>query len=125
MKIIISVLTLVLVVACGTAMKQSHVHGDNCGHEAVKHGNHYDYIVAGKFETFNGDFHGLVDMSDKTNRGVANVEVHEDHMHGPTCGHSSVKHCENSACTSFHYDFSHEGTYHAIHGGHWHNHGTF
>lgn len=26
---------------------QEHVHGSNCGHEAVPHGNHVDYVVAG------------------------------------------------------------------------------
>src|SRR5580658_2719526 len=27
--------------------EEGHVHGPNCGHEAVPHGNHVDYLVSG------------------------------------------------------------------------------
>ena len=29
--------------------KSDHVHGPNCGHETVPHGNHVDYLVNGTF----------------------------------------------------------------------------
>ena len=32
-----------------------HVHGSNCGHPAVPHGNHVDYLVAGRLHHPHGD----------------------------------------------------------------------
>ena len=32
-----------------------HVHGPNCGHEAVPHGDHTDYVVAGHLHHPHGD----------------------------------------------------------------------
>jgi hypothetical protein len=32
--------------ACGGHAK-SHTHGDNCGHEAIPHAGHIDYLVSG------------------------------------------------------------------------------
>ena len=40
-----------------------HVHGANCGHEAVPHGNHVDYLVEGHLhhqENGHCDNHGAV-----------------------------------------------------------------
>jgi hypothetical protein len=34
---------------------QSHVHGPNCGHERVPHGNHVDYLVNGRMHHPHGD----------------------------------------------------------------------
>src|SRR5689334_20151624 len=45
---------------CG-AHPADHVHGPNCGHEAVLHGNHTDYLVAGHLHHPHGrhcDDHG-------------------------------------------------------------------
>lgn len=41
-----------------------HVHGDHCGHEAVPHGDHIDYIVDGRLHHPHGDHcddHGAVE----------------------------------------------------------------
>ena len=41
----------------------SHAHGPNCGHEAVPHANHTDYLVNGHLHFAHGshcDNHGLV-----------------------------------------------------------------
>jgi hypothetical protein len=41
-----------------------HVHGEGCGHKAVKHGNHTDYLVDGHLHhPHDGhcDHHGTVD----------------------------------------------------------------
>ena len=40
-----------------------HIHGHNCGHEAVPHGNHTDYLVGEHLHFSHGshcDDHGLV-----------------------------------------------------------------
>ncbi len=34
---------------------QAHVHGAGCGHEAVPHGDHVDYIVGGHLHHQHGD----------------------------------------------------------------------
>lgn len=36
--------------ACG-----NHVHGEGCGHEAIPHGDHIDYIVDGRLHHQHGD----------------------------------------------------------------------
>jgi hypothetical protein len=33
---------------CATKMACAHVHGPDCGHEAVPHGDHVDYLVDGR-----------------------------------------------------------------------------
>jgi hypothetical protein len=43
----------------------SHRHGEGCGHEAVPHGDHVDYLVAGKLHHPHGDHcddHGSVTL---------------------------------------------------------------
>lgn len=40
--------------ACG-GHDQKHVHGPNCGHEAVPHGDHVDYLVGGHLHHPHGD----------------------------------------------------------------------
>jgi hypothetical protein len=40
-----------------------HIHGDDCGHEAVPHGDHMDYLVSGHLHHPHGghcDDHGSV-----------------------------------------------------------------
>ena len=48
--------------AC-TEHAADHIHGDGCGHEAVPHGDHMDYLVAGHLHHSHGghcDDHGRV-----------------------------------------------------------------
>lgn len=50
--------------ACGGHDKD-HVHGPGCGHEAVPHGDHVDYLVNGHLHHPHGghcDDHGAVDV---------------------------------------------------------------
>ena len=49
--------------ACQTA---GHVHGPGCGHEAVPHGDHVDYLVNGRLHHPHGghcDDHGPVELA--------------------------------------------------------------
>lgn len=51
---------------CG-GHEKGHVHGPNCGHEAVPHGDHIDYIVHGHLHHPHGDHcddHGSVQIVD-------------------------------------------------------------
>jgi hypothetical protein len=44
---------------------KSHVHGPHCGHPAVPHGNHTDYLVDGRLHHVHGDHcddHGPVEV---------------------------------------------------------------
>ncbi|MDB5312961.1 MAG: Uncharacterized protein JWO38_7163 [Gemmataceae bacterium] len=46
--------------------EKGHVHGPACGHEAVPHGDHIDYLVKGHLHHPHGthcDDHGRVDMA--------------------------------------------------------------
>ena len=46
--------------------EKSHRHGTNCGHEAVPHGNHVDYLVEGHLHHFHGDHcddHGKLEVT--------------------------------------------------------------
>lgn len=45
--------------------ERSHLHGPNCGHEAVPHGDHIDYLVDGHLHHPHGDHcdnHGPVEI---------------------------------------------------------------
>jgi len=39
---------------CKTHENHEHLHGENCGHEAVKHGDHTDYIHDGHVHRVHG-----------------------------------------------------------------------
>jgi hypothetical protein len=44
----------------------NHQHGSDCGHEAVPHGDHTDYLVAGRLHHAHGDHcddHGVIQTS--------------------------------------------------------------
>jgi len=48
-----------------TSVCNEHIHGPNCGHEAIQHGDHIDYIVDGRLHhPHNGhcDDHGPVQI---------------------------------------------------------------
>lgn len=51
-----------------TCHGNAHTHGPNCGHEAVPHGDHIDYIVDGRLHHPHGDHcddHGPVEIVKK------------------------------------------------------------
>ena len=86
-----------------------HVHGPDCGHAAVPHGDHVDYIHDGcaHFE-HEGHWDECADSPHA---------AHDDHAHehGPDCGHEAVPHGD-------HVDYVHDGHRHAAHAGHWDEH---
>ena len=67
---------------CHTHANHQHVHGEGCGHTAVKHGNHIDYIHDGHLHhEHNGhyDEHSL----DVNTDYIVNGRLH--HQHGDHC----------------------------------------
>ena len=87
-----------------------HVHGAKCGHKAVKHGDHTDYIHDGHYHAQHAnhvDDHGILGSSTDA---CAQHASHE-HKHGPKCGHKSVKH-------DTHVDYMHDGHLHTAHNDH-------
>jgi len=40
---------------CKPVVSSNHVHGPDCGHEKVMHGDHVDYLVDGRLEHPHGD----------------------------------------------------------------------
>ena len=102
----------------------SHVHGTDCGHTAVKHGDHVDFLHDGHLhhQTQAGvvEEHTL-DVNDANPASCTGGHVcsgHDAaHVHGPDCGHEAVPHGD-------HIDYLVDGHLHHQHNGHCDNHGA-
>lgn|SRR5690606_2267851 len=100
-----------------------HVHGDDCGHTAVRHGGHIDYLHDGHLHHPRGDRveEHVIETSaanpDKCTPGHACDSHHGSHVHGPGCGHEAVPHGD-------HVDYLVEGHLHHPHGDHCDDHGA-
>lgn len=99
-----------------------HTHGPGCGHTAVKHGDHVDYLHDGCLHHPHGDHvdeHRL-EVSQENPAGCAPVKdglAHDaDHVHGPGCGHEAVPHGD-------HVCYLVDGRLHHPHDGHCDDHG--
>jgi DNA-binding transcriptional ArsR family regulator len=84
-----------------------HQHGSDCGHEAVQHDDHTDYVHG-------THHHSLHDDHYDEHESVAEHSTSE-HAHGAECGHETVDH-------DGHVDFIHDGHKHAAHGEHYDEH---
>ena len=99
-----------------------HEHGPNCGHTAIKHGDHVDYIHDGHLHHMHGDHvdeHTLevnATNPDTCTNGHQCSGHDADHVHGPGCGHEAVPHGD-------HIDYIVDGHLHHQHNGHCDNHG--
>ncbi|KGJ08839.1 hypothetical protein ATH84_102959 [Paracoccus versutus] len=99
-----------------------HQHGAGCGHTAVRHGDHVDYLHDGHLHHPHADHvdEHVIEVS------AANPDTctpdhrcasHEpDHVHGPGCRHEAVPH-------GGHVDYLVDGHLHHPHGDHCDNHG--
>lgn len=106
-----------------THAHDDHQHGPSCGHTAVKHDDHIDYLHDGHLH-----HHVSADVVEDHTLPVdgKNPDVctphHEcdghakDHVHGPGCGHEAVPHGD-------HVDYLVEGHLHHPHGDHCDDHG--
>ncbi len=79
----------------------AHRHGDGCGHVAVAHGDHTDYLHDGHWDDCAVEAH-------------VTAGVHS-HQHGSDCGHPTVEHGD-------HVDYIHDQHRHASHGDHYDEH---
>lgn len=101
---------------------QTHVHGPGCGHIAVQHKNHVDYLDHGHLEHVEDGHtqqHVLEissanpDRCDPKHRASGH---NDEHRHGPGCGHEAVPHGD-------HIDYLVDGRLHHPHGDHCDDHG--
>jgi len=100
-----------------------HAHGAGCGHVAVNHNGHTDYLDNAHLHHQHGDHvdeHRL-EISSKNPTGCTpehNCGAHDRaHKHGPGCGHPAVPHGD-------HVDYLVNGHLHHPDGGHCDNHGV-
>ncbi|MBI5283025.1 MAG: hypothetical protein HY858_15170 [Candidatus Solibacter usitatus] len=100
----------------------SHVHGEDCGHTAIRHDDHVDYLHEGCLHSPHGDhFDECVLEVSASNPAECTPEHrcqgHEpSHIHAPGCGHEAVPHGD-------HVDYLVDGHLHHPHGGHCDDHG--
>lgn len=99
-----------------------HKHGAGCGHTAVKHGNHIDYLHDGHLHHPHGDHidEHVIEVSAANPDGCHPIKDHaghdDGHVHGPGCGHEAVPHGD-------HVDYLVNGRLHHQHGEHCDDHG--
>lgn len=105
--------------SCTIHANHDHQHGENCGHTAIKHGDHVDYLHDGHLHHVHGDHvdeHSL-DVNEQ-NPDVCNHEFNcGDHVHGEGCGHEAIPHGD-------HIDYIVNGRLHHQHGDHCDDHGA-
>ena len=100
-----------------------HEHGPGCGHTAVKHGDHVDYLHDGHLHHPHGDHvdEHVIEAGDANpdhcaplpDEALGHGEAHE---HGPGCGHEAVPHGD-------HVCYLVDGRLHHPHDGHCDDHG--
>jgi len=102
--------------------KHNHTHGGDCGHAAIKHGNHVDYLHDGHLHHQDGqkcEEHTLDVNADNPSKCTPNhsCEGHKvGHVHTANCGHPRVPHGD-------HVDFLVGGHLHHPHENHCDHHG--
>jgi len=94
---------------CDFHADHAHVHGPDCGHASVRHGDHVDYFHEGHVHREHDDHWDECAPSHVTHG------EHGGHEHGPDCGHEAISHGD-------HVDYVHDGHRHAAHEGHWDEH---
>jgi len=97
---------------------EEHTHGPGCGHTAIKHGDHVDYVHDGHLHHLHGDHYDehTIEPSDINPAGCHPSNTCGDHVHGPECGHEAVPH-GNHIC------YIVDGRLHHVHDGHCDDHG--
>ena len=120
---------------CEIHKEHDHVHGKDCGHTAIQHGDHVDYLHDGHLHHVHADHvdeHYLEVNAQNPDQCtamkvcgcVAGCDCHQnaqgchdrEHVHGPNCGHEAVPHGD-------HIDYLVNGRLHHPHGDHCDDHG--
>lgn len=105
--------------ACSNSVTHpEHTHGPGCGHTAIKHGDHIDYIHDGHLHCPHEDHYHehVIEVSETNPDGCHPIECDSNHIHGPGCGHERVPHGD-------HFDYLVDGRLHHVHDGHCDDHG--
>jgi hypothetical protein len=109
--------------ACKTHESHDHIHGAECGHTAVRHGDHTDYVHDGHLHHEHGEHVDECTIAVGTENGADCTPDHAcgghegGHAHGEGCGHEAVPHGD-------HTDYLVEGHLHSPHGEHCDHHGA-
>lgn len=100
----------------------THQHGKDCGHTAIEHGDHVDYLHDSHMHSLHQghiDEH-RIEVSkqnpEECTEGHSCAAHKQDHKHGKDCGHEAVPHGD-------HTDYLVDGHLHHQHDGHCDNHG--
>jgi hypothetical protein len=125
-KILFLILPLACLAGCATHSKHAqahqHQHGLNCGHPAVQHDGHTDYLDGGHLHHAHGahaDEHVIGITTTNPNQCTpdhGSGEKPANHVHAADCGHAVIPHGD-------HVDYVVSGHLHHPHGGHCDNHG--
>ena len=105
-----------------THENHSHKHSANCGHTAIKHGTHVDYVHDGHLHHEHENHYDecTIEISsenpDSCTTGHVCSSHDSNHVHGPNCGHEAIPHGD-------HIDYLVDGHLHHQHNGHCDNHG--
>jgi hypothetical protein len=97
----------------------SHQHGPDCGHMAVRHDDHVDYLHDGHLHhphEEHVDEHVIAVDQEHPGHHTISVSCDPEHLHGPDCGHEAVPHGD-------HVDYLVDGRLHRPHDGHCDDHG--
>ena len=99
-------------------MTTAHKHGPQCGHTAVRHGDHIDYLEDGHLlhPQDGGAQDHILEVSDQNPDHCTQGTSCGTHHHGPGCGHEAVPHGD-------HVDYLVDGRLHHPHGNHCDDHG--
>ena len=107
---------------CNKHAGHTHQHSAGCGHMAIEHGDHTDYLHDGHLHHVHGD-HVDDHVLDVTSINPDSCTPKHDcgghdkaHQHGPGCGHQAVPH-------DGHTDYLVGGHLHHPHEGHCDDHG--
>ncbi|KZX58732.1 hypothetical protein A3709_17160 [Halioglobus sp. HI00S01] len=107
---------------CNIHKHHDHEHGPGCGHTAIVHGDHIDYLHDGHLHHPHLDHvdEHVIEVSernpDQCTAGSSPAGHEDGHVHGPGCGHEAVPHGD-------HIDYLVDGRLHHPHGDHCDDHG--
>ena len=104
--------------SCQIHEGHDHVHQAGCGHTAIRHGDHIDYLHDGHLHhPHNGHYdEHCLEVSETNPDGCHPVHVCGEHIHGEGCGHEAVPHGD-------HVCYIVDGRLHHQHGDHCDDHG--
>ena len=102
----------------GTHSHADHDHGHGCGHTALRHNGHVDYIHDGELHHQSAGHceKHVIEVTETNPNTCAPLDICGDHEHGPGCGHEAVPHGD-------HVDYIVDGRLHHVHNGHCDDHG--